>query len=163
VNSNSCGRGLVVFSLTLIFGLSIADQFVQSEEFVVESPIPLTESVDMNGDEKILNCIQEYDVIKLKENRVIFRRQLDYQIELIKKRVELEAKLENLKTAFPKTPKLEQTLLKLEIEYFSEQLEKVSRKIRVLKDEDLLGKNWFDEEIRNENLLYSTNCYELEF
>jgi TonB family protein len=43
VNSNSCGKGLVVFSLTLIFGLFAVNQLVpQKDEFVNQ--------VEVNGD-----------------------------------------------------------------------------------------------------------------
>jgi hypothetical protein len=162
VNSNSCGRGLVVFSLTLIFGLLIADQFAQSEESFIEPPLMLNEASVMPKAEKKLNCVREYDVLNLSENRFPYYVAHKTLNELTEQQTKLLSVIETLKAKQNIPLKLEETLINLQISQIEEKLEETKRDMAKLKSEGAFRKNDFSSEIVNENALYLEKCVDVE-
>jgi hypothetical protein len=140
MNSNSCGKGLVIFSLTLVLSVGIASLFSLETEITELPKTNITkQEVLVNPKDKKL-CVKEYENIEL----------VDWNVDtsfLIVKLEELQKKRVENKEVKPYSGELEK-----EIEEVEKKLSKygISKQIR-------------NYDLKSQNLLYTENCYDNEF
>lgn len=88
MNSNSCGKGLVIFSITLVLGIGIASLFISEMEIsdLSQTQITKKEVLVKPKDKKV--CIKEYEKLDryIEEDKNLYA-------PLVQKKAELEAEL----------------------------------------------------------------------
>lgn len=189
MNSNSCGKGLVIFSITLVFGVGIASLFISETEIseLPQTQITKKEFLVKPKDKKV--CVKEYE----KLDRYIEEDIKPYLL-LTQKKPELEIsippnKSEQVEKTNEKTTdkdieelsysQLVEKIKNLEIKLADEEREspilrepyrtEKDNKIKRLADEldkltELMKKSEVrNNDFKNQNLLYTENCYDNEF
>ncbi len=160
MNSNSCGKGFVVFSLTFVLGLSVSDGFVPDKQILQKpSQRKAAEKVTIFEPPKPDNCFPEFNkLVELREERRKHPDLAKLRIQLRKlKQLELDA---IGKQSFREIHGI--------VEKIDEISEDIKFKKQTYKRENELKSNknfGFDIEDLSENrrLLYIERCYENKF
>lgn len=141
MNANNCGKGLVTFSITLILGFAVASLFISNAD-TTEIPQPqITKKKVSVKPKETKICIHEYQKLdKYAEE--------DYSrfVLLLQKEQELELKL-----------------AEKPLENDKKALENVERELRTLKKLPAKKRYGYESGVKNQQLLYTENCYENEF
>jgi predicted ribonuclease YlaK len=141
MNANNCGKGLAVFSVTLVLGFASASLFIPNAE-ITEIPQPQITKKEVSVKPKETKiCVHEYQKLdKYAEE--------DYSkfVLLLKKEQELALKLAEKPAEKDK-----------------KALENVERELRILKKSPAKKRYGYESGVENQQLLYTENCYENKF
>jgi hypothetical protein len=141
MNANNCGKGLVVFSITLVLGFASASLFISNAE-ITEIPQPQIAKKEVSVKPKETKiCVKEYE----KLDKYVEDSNISYS-PLINKKVELELKL-------AEKPSEKDRKLLINVE----------KELRKLKESAKYKRYGYESSTENRQLLYTENCYENEF
>jgi hypothetical protein len=145
MNANNCGKGLAVFSVTLVLGIGIASLFISNAE-ITEIPQPQITKKEVSVKPKETKiCVKEYEKLD---------KYTEKEIELaplVQELAEIESRL--LKNN--KAPETDiKSLLKRKAEIYKHLFPNNIEQPRPFNE---------NENATNKNLLYTENCYENEF